>query len=707
MPGIFSGVAHIADPQSFIFSPYFLALAWLLVDPDFRAFDAAVLALPLLGGAGLSAWLFARSLLPHAALLAGFVFLAGGSVAWRLQHVGQLHSLAVLPWLLFALDRAIASGSLRAALAAGILAGLLLAGRDQVALLGAYLAAGFALWRWLVDPLARAAWRRSLGMLALAALFALAAAAIPLLLSALEAARSNRPTIALEDAGRGSLHPALLFTLFTPHLFGSAGPMADFWGPPSFAWPDTGLFLAQNMGVLYFGWVGLLLIPTGFSAIAQRPFGKFVWISTLLILLYALGWYTPFFEICYRFLPGVDLFRRPADATFLLAFLFALVSGLACDAFLRDPRPRNLRLAVLLGLVGLSGAAILAGWRGRLVQAAPALFEACLWFALASALLFALARGAPRRRALLASALVLLTILELARNNGPNGATGLPVKGEVDWSVLDPRAPEPTLDLLSRLAQAAAPEAGRRVELVGLGYAWPNAPLIRGLDHTLGHNPLRPADYVAAVGAEDTIATPEQRRFTSAFPGWRTPLADLLGLRWIATPLPIERLDPTLAYSPLPLIARTESAFIYGRESALPRLFVATRWTLLDREAVLRFGRWPEVDLTTTVLLEEPPAIRVAPNARSGTTRFVRLGNDELVIEAFAPDGGFLVLHDPWHPWWCAEIDGQSVPILRANLLFRAVALPPGRSLVRFRFTPLSGAFSELRERVLRRLEHS
>ena len=36
-----------------------------------------------------------------------------------------------------------------------------------------------------------------------------------------------------------------------------------------------------------------------------------------LALLYALGWYTPVFKIIYELVPGVQLFRRPADATFL------------------------------------------------------------------------------------------------------------------------------------------------------------------------------------------------------------------------------------------------------------------------------------------------------------------------------------------------------------------------------------------------------
>ena len=77
---------------------------------------------------------------------------------------------------------------------------------------------------------------------------------------------------------------------------------------------------------------------------------------------------------------------------------------------------------------------------------------------------------------------------------------------------------------------------------------------------------------------------------------------------------------------------------------------------------------------------------QAAPAARPGRLRVASWGRNAVEIAAEAPDGGFLVLHDPWHPWWRATVDGRPVPILRANLLFRALALPPGRHHVAFTF---------------------
>jgi hypothetical protein len=106
-------------------------------------------------------------------------------------------------------------------------------------------------------------------------------------------------------------------------------------------------------------------------------------------------------------------------------------------------------------------------------------------------------------------------------------------------------------------------------------------------------------------------------------------------------------------------------------------------------------GIWPAGDPRTTVVLEAPPSAA----GTTGEARLIRYRNTVIETSVDSPGGGWLVLNDLWHPWWFAEIDGLPAPILRANVLFRAVAVPAGLHRVTFRFRPLAGAWRELRQR--------
>ena len=262
-PFVFSGHPQIADPQSMIFSPPFLALALIDGAPSLWAVDATVLAMVFLGGAALMLWFRDQGWHWAGGLIAALAFSYGASMAWRIQHTGQVLSLAYLPMAMVCLDRALARGSILYGVAAGLVAACMVLGRDQVALLGIYFLGALAIWRLLSAAEPRAALRASALPIAAGGLCAALVIAMPVLLTALLAEESNRPSIDYIGAARGSLHPALLLTLVMPDVFGASGRMEDYWGPPSFAWPDTGLFIAQNMGELYIGAIPLLLLLIG------------------------------------------------------------------------------------------------------------------------------------------------------------------------------------------------------------------------------------------------------------------------------------------------------------------------------------------------------------------------------------------------------------------------------------------------------------
>ena len=46
----------------------------------------------------------------------------------------------------------------------------------------------------------------------------------------------------------------------------------------------------------------------------------------------------------------------------------------------------------------------------------------------------------------------------------------------------------------------------------------------------------------------------------------------------------------------------------------------------------------------------------------------------------------FLVVADAWHPFWKAKINGETLPVIKANDIFKGVRLPPGQGTVTMYF---------------------
>jgi len=358
-----------------------------------------------------------------------------------------------------------------------------------------------------------------------------------------------------------------------------------------------------------------------------------------------------------------------------------------------------IRGAIVAGIVGvlfLVGLGV-ARWLDRVGPATWPLVEAIAWFA---AMFVAIAVAYKLRpiRPIAAMAVVGFALAaDLAVNNGPNGASGLPPEMV---EMLEPDSKNETIAKLKALTASGKSETRRdRVELTGLGFNWPNASLTHGLENTLGYNPLRLSYYSAATGAEDHSGLPDQRKFSALMPGYRSKLADLLGLRWIVTGVPIEEIDRRLKPGEMPLIARTKDGYIYENTRALPRVMFARRAVAWDLDQLIQSGAWPDYDLTQTVLIDDPnPAITNLGNGSElllpGQARIISVTNTATEIEVSSPQGGWVVLNDVWHPRWEVEIGGEYAGVaLRVNGIFRAAKVPPGKVVVRFVFRPLSGSW--------------
>jgi len=691
-PNVFAGMPQISDPQSLIFSPFFLLAAIFVSEPSFILEDSIVFSMLAMGGLALIAFFRDRNLSAAGGLIAALSFAFGGSAAWRVQHTGQVMSLAWLPVAFWLLSRAMDQRSIFYGALAGFVAALLLLGRDQVAFLGILLLATYAIYRVIDDdaPVISAINPLLAGLLVCGI-----AIIVPLAFTLQLALNSNRPEIGLKEAYFGSLPPGSFLTLICANLFGTDGPLESFWGPPSPAFGTRDIFLARNMTNLYAGELTLFAIIFAISGrfLKDREI-RFFTGAAIFFMLYALGRFTPAFEIFYH-IPGVDLWRRPADATFLLGFVFSILAGFSFTLIQRRETKLTPSQLIVIAFLLFAGVIIFATQKNHLIQAIlPLGISVCFVVAALALLIFA---NSDRLKgpALLCSIAVILTG-DLVANNGANESTALPPE---KFDVLRSDSKDPVLLFLQqKMKENTFLDRRDRVELAAIDFHWPNIGLVHGFDHDLGYNPIRLKIFGDATGAGDHLALPEQRNFSKLYPAYRSLFSDMLGLRFIATGVPIEQIDRNYKPGSFNEIAQFGKVHIYENATAFPRAQIATCALNVDFKNMIETGIWPDVDYHETVLLEGPqlchPRKNLSPDAIK--TIILSYANDSILIQATAPaGGGWLVLYDVWQPWWFATVDDVSAPVLRSNVIFRAVPIPEGVHEVRFTFEPLRGFLKE------------
>jgi hypothetical protein len=233
-----------------------------------------------------------------------------------------------------------------------------------------------------------------------------------------------------------------------------------------------------------------------------------------------------------------------------------------------------------------------------------------------------------------------------------------------------------------------------RVEIMGVGGAWQNLAMVRGLEAINGYNPLRIGVYDKLISPGETTYLSEQRIFPASFESYDCALARALGLEYLVLGRPIEQV-PNLAKRPVAELLRDgPKLWVYRLRNAMPRLVFTDRVQVAGADLINTRGELAVSPSNDRVLIgnDTPPARHYSAlgSGLGGSARFVSWRADRIEVEVESAQGGMLVLHETYYPGWVAEIDGKDARILRADVLFRGVEVPPGRRQVVFRFAPLS-----------------
>jgi hypothetical protein len=693
-PYHYGGHPSVADPQSLVFSPIFIV--WGLLDPapTMRAFDLVVLAHLLAGGIAVAIIGWRARWPAPACVLASALFMFGGAASGRLQHTGIILSYSLFPLAMLFLQLALERRSHTSAIGFAFVAVGVALGRSQAALLLCLLLLAAAAAEVLRAPLPTRYLRERSGVLTTMAALGGALLIVPMLLTLQFVELSNRPEQLLDAGLKGSLYPASLATLAVSNIFGTH---TSYWGPGAATLAEVGL-TDDSSNYLFAGAVPVvLLLWLGVAGgNAWRP-GRRLMTGTLVIAcMFMLGRYTPFYSLAFRFVPGINLFRRPSDASFLFGIALALLAGHCLADYIREGLPRFRPLhtiaivSVALAIVG--SAVVFSARTGHALDAAREATLAGAVMLVVGLMLFG-AREGPAR--LVAAGLV--TFVAMAELLWWNAASRLNADSRTVYAVLEAPigAEAAAIALLETTIAADLRRGGHpRVEVVGLGGPWQNLAMVRGWEATNGYNPLRIGlyDRLVAPGEENWKAS--HRQFPPSFDNYNSALARALGLTYLVLGQPLNQMPGLRTPPEADLLVAGPPVWIYQLAGGLPRAHLFGRAELADTDAARPDGRLVIEPSADRALVDiQTPLQRSTVQSSSESPALVKIltsrpGRVEAVVTSTG--GGLLVLHDTYYPGWIAEVDGEPASILRADILFRGVEVPAGTHRITFRFAPFS-----------------
>jgi hypothetical protein len=686
-----------ADPRAGLLYPP----TWTnLLLPPARAYTVLSLAHVVLGALGV------RRLLRHwgvsraAGLAGGALWMASGPFLSLVPMWHHLAGAAWMPWVIVAVERALAAPSARRlAGAAALVAVQAFAGSPDYSALTLLVAFVLAL-----DGPAPRPWPRRLAVFAGVVGLAGALTAVQWWPTLEVVRRSARGAQEAAAATTWSAHPWTLLELVAP-----------------FRWVDLPLVPAAQMEILeakepwlrsvYLGLASLPLVAAGAAAAGPRRRALLVVLG--LALLVALGAHGPL-GAALTGLPGVRALRFPVKALvpFALAWTAFFAFGLDVVAS-GEARARRIAIAVsvaafaLAAVVGLAslGALPLPPFAGRLAGPPAPRVAAWVWALGTAALVTGLvwrARGRPLLWAL--AVMVPLEVGTRHRELNPAADRRLFARRPATLDLLDLTGGARTYvhDYSMDSGVPGTRPTEWAYDVARVPEDWPvPVGLVLGVHEYL--NPPTAARWRVAGSYDMDILGFDSREIA----GLVRRLREVEGTPAHHRLLQRGAVHNAVALVPAPwwgALAPAGTREGYFRRpiqvmrvpGALPRAVVVGGVRVSDGDAAAALFADESFDPFGEVILASGAP---APAAPAGLVRRARLECDGVAVEVDAERPGHLVLVDAYDPGWRATVDGRPAEVRPANVAFRAVPVPAGHHVVEMRYRPkglLGGAIVSL-----------
>jgi hypothetical protein len=660
-PHCAGGWPFFGDFQSALLYP--LNFLYLLL-PLGPAINWTIALHVFLGGAFTYYWVRHRGLHSLACLLSGVMFMLCGPHFLQV-HAGHLPNLCTLIWaplLFLAIDRVVDRPGLAPCLLGMFAAAMsVLAGHPQFVF---YM--GVAAGVYCVLQVARCRQRgRVIAGLGAIALGGAALSAVQLLTGLQEGGEEMRSIgMPYHLAASYSFPPENFLTLVAPWFLGDMKSV-PYWG----RWylTETSLFVSV---------MGVVLAAYG-MAHGRPATRRFSILMLAVVLVLAMGGYTPLFYLLYHFVPGFNLFRGMDKFLWLAALFLSALAGMGMDEMLRGSKaPRWLAAGVAgLGVV-LCLLASLPGqldWWAEVVRCVPASGDSTLLFSGFSNPGFIAASSANAVHSLLQGALALFvaaSLLELAGTRRALAVGAMLLMAVVELTSFA-TASLATFQIVPPYSPAVTKFLAQNPGDYRIRHFNPNGAMTAGALDVDGDDPsglLRYRRYLDFAEGFDFDTAPygmsAQKYDTNAF--------KLLRNRYV------------FSYDD-----KVYSEFAGG----LPHLLLADRFRVMTNfHEMFSTLTNSSFNMEEEVILESPPDPLPQPARTKGTAKLLASSTDWLEIEADTPTPALLLITDAYARGWRARALPRSAQshyeVMPADYCLRAIPLAAGRHRLRVEYSP-------------------
>lgn len=663
-PYTFGGMPFFSALHTGTLYPFNLLLSFI---PASQSVFWYLLELMIIGhvfAAGICMFLFAREIKLSAAasLLASISFMFCGFFVTHIIHSLMLYILVWTPLVMLLLKRTVEQRRLATALWAGLILGAtIFAGHPQITFYQFLFLGLYCLYLLYVNtPLTVQQVARVFSPFLIAAGIAL----VQLLPASELSGQSMRTEWSFAQAAEGSLSPRQLCALMVPKLFGSqtTNPAdVPYWLNDSALYRNGKWTYWES--TFYTGIAVLVLGLAMFSRLRSEPFVQMAAVAMGGSLFIGLGDHFFLYSILYKHVPGFGSFRFPGRILFVWDLLLPILAGMMFDRI----RERKFTTGQFRTLVILAGAAIAFGLFVVSGMARSA------WLELGRPEYNQFAkRQALTMLAMLAAAIVVCTLFIYKKINGQAFGTLLVSLVALDLFIFGLGQHVQSQESAATHFAMNSPVATFLKDKGTHELFRANVRDLRQPSYMLLRRNQGMIDKIQMLAGYDPLNL--QRKLPPT--GLRTQI-DLMNVRY-AIQVDQQRRNIGLAENPTPL----------------PRARMFFRWRVIESDsAQIAYMQSNEYDCRSELVLDHPIPIheQTSVNEPQSNTKIVSYRPNRIELSVQTEAEGLLWLSELAYPAWKCRLDGKRVPVLRADYVFRSVAVPPGKHTVVFTFE--SGPF--------------